>query len=94
VTEATATVTVASDSDLGDGIASNGETHHHRHDRHKSSSGAGPDLTATPARHDSTTDPKTGDEENDGDDDGNVTTQDSFLPLVSPDDSHPGRGHD
>jgi hypothetical protein len=65
VAEATTTVTVAPGFDLGDGIASSGETHHHRH-RDKSSSV--PDLTATPARQDSATDLRTGDEEKDDDD--------------------------
>jgi hypothetical protein len=63
VAEATTTVTVA--SDLGDGIASTGETHHHRHHREKNSSV--PHLTAAPARNASTKDPRTGDEENDDD---------------------------
>ncbi|MEA2500125.1 MAG: hypothetical protein QOD01_236 [Actinomycetota bacterium] len=96
VTEATGTVTVAPDSDLGDGIASNGETHH-RHHRDKSISG--PDLTAAPAGHDSTTDPKSGDEEHDGDDhdNGKVATlevrPDSLLSLIFGDDSHPGDRH-
>jgi hypothetical protein len=65
VAEATTTVTVAPSSDLGDGIASSGETHHHRHHREKNSSV--PDLTAAPARNDSTQDPRTGDEGNDDD---------------------------
>jgi hypothetical protein len=64
VAEATTTVTVAAGSDLGDGIASTGETHHRRH-RDKSS--FVPDLTAAPGRNDSTEDPRTGDEENDDD---------------------------
>jgi hypothetical protein len=64
VVEATTTVTVAAGSDLGDGIASTGQTHHHRH-RDKNS--FVPDLTAAPARNDSTKDPRTGDEENDDD---------------------------
>jgi hypothetical protein len=96
VTEATGTVTVAPDSDLGDGIASNGETHH-RHHRDRSISG--PDLTAAPAGHDSTTDPKSGDEEHDGDDDDNgkvaglEVRPDSLLSLIFGNDSDPGDGH-
>ncbi|MEA2533261.1 MAG: hypothetical protein QOJ93_1072, partial [Actinomycetota bacterium] len=46
VTEATGTVTVTVDSDLGDGIASSGETHHRHHSDKSISS---PDLTAAPA---------------------------------------------
>jgi len=84
---------VAPDSDLGDGIASNGETHH-RHHRDKTSSGADP---TAPACHDSTTDPKSGDEESDDDDNGKVASlevrPDSLLSLIFGNDSHRGDGH-
>jgi hypothetical protein len=64
VAEATTTVTVAPCFDLGDGIASSGETHH----RHRDKNSSVPDLTATPDRQDSATDLRTGDEEKDDDD--------------------------
>jgi hypothetical protein len=65
VAEATTTVTVAPSSDVGDSVATNGETHHHRNQGDKNRSV--PDLTAVPARQEPTPDPRAGEEENDDD---------------------------
>jgi hypothetical protein len=81
---ATTTVTVVPEPDVGDGVASTGETHGGQRGEKE---GSNPDLTAVPPGPDAAGDSEIRPESNDGDDgdDGNVTNPDGN------DEAHPQR---
>jgi hypothetical protein len=87
---ATATVTVVPEPDVGDGVASTGETHRGQR-RHRD--GSNPDLTAVPTGPDAAGDSEIRPAENEGDGDAaNPDGNDDAHPQCPGDDPDPDHG--